>query len=294
MASEDIRWAAIAAAAATLSDSATALAQGDRHPPLAAGEHLVGQPLALGAEADRGGAGERVESLAAVGDQSDTRLRASASNSALHRRPGEDRPHARPDRLRREGVGAIGPEDDRAAEQRVGGADDRPDVAGVADAVQVDARGTPVATRPSAVGQTAIDPRAGAERSRRRRAAPARPPRPRAPSRRRPARSAARPRPPAPPRAGPRPRSRTGPRARGACARAACGPASASRFGGSRSSVRCLRSVLSLLLGGFLTPGTKKRAVFTARPGERNVGVAARRPHPPGLAPQIGGRRRGR
>src|SRR4029077_19946850 len=46
------------------------------------------------------------------------------------------------------------------------------------------------------------------------------------------------------------------------------------------------------------TPGSisdkQKRAVKTARPGKWSVWVAARRPHPPGLAPRIGERPRGR
>ena len=66
------------------------------------------------------------------------------------RRPREDRAHARPHRLRRVRVGAAGAEHDRAVAQRVGGADDGAHVAGVADAVQVDARARrPARTRPA-------------------------------------------------------------------------------------------------------------------------------------------------
>ena len=65
------------------------------------------------------------------------------------RRAGEDRAHARPHRLGRVRVGAARPEDHRAVGQRVRGADDRPDVAGVLHAVEVDAAGRRRA-RPSA------------------------------------------------------------------------------------------------------------------------------------------------
>ena len=56
------------------------------------------------------------------------------------RRPGEHRPHARPDRPRRVGIGASGPEDQRPVGEGVDGPEDRPDVPGIADAVQVDAQ----------------------------------------------------------------------------------------------------------------------------------------------------------
>ena len=59
-----------------------------------------------------------------------------ASTPATRRRPGEDRAHAGPGRLRAEGVGAAGAERDGRVEQRVGGADDRADVAGIADPVR--------------------------------------------------------------------------------------------------------------------------------------------------------------
>ena len=90
-------------------------------------------------------------------------------------RLGEDRAHARPHRLRREGVGAAGAEHDRAAEQRVRGAHDRADVAGVADPVQVDA-GRAAAPRPSAAARPR-SPGSPSRASRPRRAARARPPR---------------------------------------------------------------------------------------------------------------------
>ena len=198
------------------------------------------------------------------------------------------------------GSAQSGPRTTGAAEQRVGGAHDRPDVARVADAVQVEQGANAVVPGSGTTASGRCDrpdgdhPRAGAERrdvgeqlgldllALEARARPRR------------ARTAARPRPPAPPRAGPRPRSRTGPRARGACARAACGPASASRFVGFRSSDSyAVLAVLSSVRRFYLLE-RKSGPSFTARPGERNVGVAARRPHPPGLAPQIGGRRRGR
>ena len=235
MAADDIRWEAIAAAAATLSDSAPPSAQRDRRRHLALGEHRVRQPLALGAEAERRRARQRLQPGAAVGDQRRPRRR-RLPQLGPRGRLREDRAHAGPHRLRRERVGAAGAERDRAVEQSVGGADDGADVAGVADAVQIDAgRGRRLgpAQRPDR-----DHPRAGAERRDTAPAAPARPPPPEVANRRRSAGSAARRRRPAPPRPGPRPRSRTTPRARGACARAACGPVSASRFGGWRSSVR--------------------------------------------------------
>src|SRR4051795_2026878 len=51
----------------------------------------------------------------------------------------KDRAHARPHRLRGEGIGAAWAEHDRALEQGVSGADDRADVARVTDPMQVDA-----------------------------------------------------------------------------------------------------------------------------------------------------------
>ena len=244
----------------------------------------AGQPSRSAPQAERRRARQRVEPLAAVGDQRGPRRR-RLPHLAPRRRLGEDRAHARPHRLRREGVGAAGAEHDRAVEQGVGGADDGADVAGVGDAVQVDAG------RPGRLGTSAAArPRSPASPSRarrRRRAAPARPPRRPARCRRRSAGSAARRRRPARPRPGPRPRSRTAPRARDACGRAACGPASASRCGGWRSS--CCRS-----WSAVSSPGTKKAGRLHGPPGKVECRRAARRPHPPGLAPQIGGRHRGR
>ena len=61
---------------------------------------------------------------------------------------------------------------------------------------------------------------------------------------------------------------RTGPRARGACARAACGPASASRFGGLSIIVV---SLSCLFLSGFLLLERKSGPSSTARPGKWSV-----------------------
>jgi hypothetical protein len=113
--------------------------QGDRHPVGALGDDRVRQPLALGAEANRRGSRERVELFPPVRDQSDTRLSRRVKTS-LDGRRGEDRPHAGADGLGREGIGAIRTEDDGAAKQGVGSPDDRPDVPGVPDALQVEGR----------------------------------------------------------------------------------------------------------------------------------------------------------
>ena len=138
MASDDIRSAQIAAS----------------------GEHLVRQPLALGAETDGRRALERIEAGTAVGDESGTGRRRGADIGPDNRLP-EDRAHARPHRLRRERVGAVGTEHQGAAEQRVSGADDGPDVPRVADPVQVEAGRAP-GLRPT-LRPDRNRPRAGAE-----------------------------------------------------------------------------------------------------------------------------------
>ena len=271
-----------------------ARAQGDRRGRVAGGDDL--RPAAPRAR-PRGRGSRRRRAprarLAAVGDERDPRRRGRLERGDPQRRPREDRAHARPHRLRPVGVGAVRAEDDGAAEQRVGGADDRADVAGVGDAVQVEAgRGRrSVGARPPAAPR----PRSPASPSRARRrrpAAPARPPRRparrRARCRRRPARTAARPRSPARPRPGPRPRSRTAPRARGASARAACGPASASR---------CRLVIIGAVLVSVRSESVswnEKAGRLHGPPGKTGVSFALRRRHPPGLAPQIGGRHRGR
>ena len=75
MAGDDIRSHAIAAAAATLSDSAPPGRSGIVTSTSQRSQHLGRQPLALGAEADGRGAGQRLETLAAVGDERRPRRR---------------------------------------------------------------------------------------------------------------------------------------------------------------------------------------------------------------------------
>jgi hypothetical protein len=75
-----------------------------------------------------------------VDNQSDTRL-ARRLEAGLRRRPGEDGSHAGACRLRREGIGGAGTQNHRGAEQRIERPDDRPDVAGIPHAVQVEAGG---------------------------------------------------------------------------------------------------------------------------------------------------------
>ena len=146
-----------------------------------------------------------------------------ASRAAARDRHAEDRAHARAHGLRSStGPRSPGPSTTDAAHQRVGRADDRADVAGVADLVQIQAEAPPPALR----GRRAVDADHARPRAQRRDrveqlglhvdSRPA-------------ARTRARPRPPRRRRPGPRPRRRTGPRARGACAPPACGSASASR-----------------------------------------------------------------
>ena len=118
MAGDDNRSQAIAAAAATLSDSAPPGRSGIVTSTSHSREDLGGQALALGAEAERRDAGR-----APRGPR--RRARRAPPAAPASRRPGprrrlaEDRAHARPHRLRREGVGAVGAEHDRAAEQGV-------------------------------------------------------------------------------------------------------------------------------------------------------------------------------
>ena len=198
------------------------------------GQHLRRQALALGAEAERRGAVQRVEPRAAVGDQRDPRRAASPRPGRAAAAGRRSSPCSPAPPSGRSGSAQSGPSTTVPPSRACGGADDRADVAGVADAVQVDA-GRRRLLRPATAARPR-SPECPSRAPRPRPAAPARPPRRRGRCRRRSAGSAARRPPPARPRAGPRPRSRTAPRARGACARAACGPASASRFGGWRSS----------------------------------------------------------
>ena len=75
--------------------------------------------------------------------------RASSARAGGRR---EDRAHARPHRLRRERVRAVRAQDDGPVEQSVRAADDRADVARVADAVEVD--GELAAAAPRSAGDT--------------------------------------------------------------------------------------------------------------------------------------------
>ena len=161
MAADDIHWAPIAAAAATLSDSAPPRRRGIVTCASHSASTPSGSPSRSAPRQRVWAPSSRVEPGAAVGDEGGARRRRLPHRGA-QRRLGEDRAHARPHRLRRVGVGALGAEDDGAVQQRVGGADDRADVAGVADPVQVEAgraRGVGPAQRPDG-----DRPRAGAER----------------------------------------------------------------------------------------------------------------------------------
>ena len=73
--------------------------------------------------------------------------RPRARRGRAGRRAGEHRSHARPDGFRRERIGAARPEDHGTVAERLGGAEDRADVAGVLDAVQVDHHPPGVAKR---------------------------------------------------------------------------------------------------------------------------------------------------
>ena len=183
-----------------------------------------------------------------------------------------------------------GPSDDRAVEQGVGGADDRADVAGVADPVQVDAGR---AGRLGPAQRPDRDrPRARAERRDRRPAAPARPPRRRGRCRRRlsrkrgsaPAAS------PASTRSSPSVANRP---SRSRCLRSRSLRTSFSFSFWGLAIIWSVRVRLSLLVGGFFS-WNEKAGRDHGPPGKVECRCAARRPHPPGLAPQIGGRHRGR
>ena len=236
--------------------------QRDRRPRSHRRRAPRGQPVALGAQAQGGRPAQRLQAGAAVGDQRRPRRR-RLPQLGPGRRPGEERTHAGPRRLRREGIGAAGAERDRDVEQRVNAAHDGPDVPRVPHAVQVDAgrarrlgpaqrpdrdRPRPRAQRRGRRQQLRLDLLAAQARNRRRSAGSAAPrPRPR----------------PASTRSSPS--VTNSPRARGACARAACEPVSASRFGGFRSSVVSLGVTF---WSAVSSPGTKKAGRVHGPPGK--------------------------
>ena len=189
------------------------------------------------------------------------------------------------------GSAQSGPSATGPSSSACGGADDRADVAGVADPVQVEA----------------------GRRRRRRPSAAARPRSPASPSR------APRPRPAAPARPPRRPSAGSpAPRLEQEARLGAGGQPGLDQVLALGREQPLALAVLALAqladqlqllvlgagdhrvglsvfwFGGFFSWNTKKRAVFTARPGRVECRCAARRPHPPGLARQIGGRRRGR
>ena len=189
---------------------------------------------------------------------------------AARRRAGEDRAHARAHRLRRVGVGAARPEHDRAVGERVRGADDRADVAGVArrragrrrrpppaslHALPVDADHPGARARASLTASSSSGSTSSPATQDELRLGPGRP---------------------RPPRPGPRPRPRTGPRARVLALARACGSASASRCVAGDHRLR------------VLVRKQKGRPAPVSRPGSRDAAVASRPPWPPGLARQIG------
>ena len=156
MAGDDIRSQAIAAAAATLSDSAPPRAQRDRQPRVAALEHLGREALALGAEAERSAA--PVEPPRAARRRGRPGPRRGAGVASIPARAGgwaKIEPMLARTAFGENGSAQPGPSDDDAVDQRVGGADDRADVAGVADPVQVDAGGGRAGCR-APLRQTAI------------------------------------------------------------------------------------------------------------------------------------------
>ena len=139
MASDDIRSAAIAAAAATLSDSAPPARSGIVDLDLAGGEHLGGQALALGAEAERRRARQRLQAVAAVGDQRRPAAPASPRPRPAPAAGAKIEPMLARTAFGEKGSAQPGPSTTVPSSRACGGADDRADVAGVADAVQVDA-----------------------------------------------------------------------------------------------------------------------------------------------------------
>ena len=161
--------------------------------------------------------------LASVGDQADhaaARARRARRPSAAARRSS---PCSRAPPSASTGRRSPGPSTTRRRRRSAcARADDRADVPGIADPVQVDRE--PGSSPAARLRVDPDHPRPGARASRPRRAARARRPRRPGARTRLGAPAASR-----PPRPGPRPRPRTAPRARGACARGACGSASASR-----------------------------------------------------------------
>ncbi len=124
----------------------------DRDPraALARGDHVARQPVALGADEQRqrragatlacSAVGDRAQRLGRVGAQRDPLARQLGDVVHARDRDGEDRAHARAHGLRRVHVGAARAERDARGAERVRRAQDRADVARVADAVQVDAQ----------------------------------------------------------------------------------------------------------------------------------------------------------
>ena len=208
---DDIRCRAIAAAAATFSDSAPG-----RSGIVTRRSHCAstssGSPSRSAPRPGSPASPSASSGSPPCSDQRRARRRGRLDPGA-QQRLAEDRAHARPHRARPVGIGAVGADHHRAADQRGGGADDGADVAGVRDAVQVDA-GRRGLARPSA-GARSRSPACPSPAPRRCRAAPARPRCRRGPRRRR---SAARParRPPAraaASRSSPSPRTGRRPRA---------------------------------------------------------------------------------
>ena len=105
-----------------------------RRPRIAGGRPSRSPPRQRTTGPSRGDVRERLAGAALEGDLRPVEV----GERGARRRPREDRAHRRADRLGRPRVGAVGAEDHRAVGQRVGRADDRADVAGVAYAVQVD------------------------------------------------------------------------------------------------------------------------------------------------------------
>ncbi len=179
MASDDSRSQAMAATAATLSDSAAPSRRGivsrephwestsSGRPSRSAPRHSVaapsspaGQPAAacaVGRLCARCLCGGR---LAAVSDKRHPRRRCMA-HVPTRQRLSEDRTHACAHGLGRERIGAVGPEDDRSIDQCVRGTNDRAHIAGIGNPVQIEAEGP--CRRSPALRPDGDDPGAGAE-----------------------------------------------------------------------------------------------------------------------------------
>ncbi len=267
MAGDDIRWAAIAAAAATLSDSAPAGASGivtcDSH----SASTSSGRPSRSAPRQSVRGARERLESpprgrpaRPAAPASPPPRPSPAAGRRSSPCSPAP--PSARRGRRSRARATTVPPSSASAVRTIVA------DVAGVADPVQVDARSRRRA-RPSAAARPR-SPASPSRARRRRRAAPARPPRRRA---REPA--AASTKRGSAPAASPA-SSRSSPSVANSPSRSRCLRSRSLRTSFSFSF--CGLSIIGsfgvvVFCSAVSSPGTKKRAVFTARPGEWSVGV---------------------